>query len=235
MKASIFLATYNKGECLRNTLSSIVRQETSFPFEVCIVDDVSEKDPLPHIEEILQGKVDFTYKRLGKHVGGQFSQSICTEIMSPDSTVAVIQSCDVMYLQEDVLEELCLAIKPGFFSMATVKNIPVDPKMHSCYTEVDADTLGWDQVQGIDIYSGKDRPSRDWLFFLGGMTREDLFKIDFDYRCCDVVVQQRMKEQGMRPIFLDHVKAVHQLHPPAHMWPCSIVDRCEYWCSRKRV
>ena len=264
MKASILLATYNKNDCLPNTLYSIARQKVSFPFEVCIVDDISIVDPepivrkffymegesLPSDESWHEGYEPFDkywgagyakYQRLDKHVGGQFSQSLCCNMMDEDSDIVIIQSCDVMYLQDNTIQHLCDAVRPGYFTMAIVKNIAVKPNLYEDYDEeIEPILANWDQIsitanptQGINIYSGKDRPGGDWLFFLGAMTKEDLLKIDFDYRCCDVVVQQKIKERGMQPIFLDDIKAVHQKHPPADLWPCSIVDRCEYWCKRK--
>jgi glycosyltransferase involved in cell wall biosynthesis len=237
MKASILLATYNKNDCLRNALYSIVQQRAPFDFEVCIVDDVSEEDPLPIIREMFNGSgVTYIYERLEEHVGGQFSQSHCMELMSPDSTMGIVQSCDVMYLQDDLLERLCKPVRPGFFSMAGVKNVSIDFDAHLHYNKVvEGIESIWDSVRGSNIYSGIERPGGDWLLFLGAMTREDLLRIDFDYRCCDVVVQQKMREQGLKPVFLDDVRAVHQQHPPAHLWPCSIVDSCEYWCRRKQL
>ena len=252
MKASILLATYNKNDCLPNTLYSIARQKVSFPFEVCIVDDISIVDPEPIVRKFFDiegSKTYFSgkdsnssaltnahakYKKLYNHVGGQFSQSLCCDMMDKDTDIVIIQSCDVMYLQDNTIQRLCDTVKPGYFTMAIVKNIAVKPNLWEDYDEEIKPVLAnWDQTQGINIYSGKDRPGGDWLFFLGAMTKEDLLKIDFDYRCCDVVVQQKIKEHGMQPIFLEDVKAVHQKHPPADLWPCSIVDRCEYWCKRK--
>jgi len=235
MKASILLATYNKNSCLRNTLYSITRQKTDFPFEVCIVDDVSEEDPLPIIREMFQGSgIPYFYEQLPKHVGGQFSQSLCMGLMSPDSTIGIVQSCDVMYVQDDLLQRLCAPVRPRFFSMAGVKNILIDPEAYLYYNKVVDGVLSiWDSVKGVNIYSGINRPGGDWLLFLGAMTREDLLKIAFDYWSCDIVIQQKIKEKGLKPVFLDEVKAVHQQHPPAHLWPCSAVDRCEYWCRRK--
>ena len=231
MKASIFIATYNKRECLSNTLYSISQQVTTFPFEVCVIDDCSVDNPEALVKEFLP---DAKFKRLAKHVGLPWTQSYCCELMSPDTTVVVIQSADVMYLGTDVLQKLCDTVRPGWFSMATVKNIQVDPNLHKTSGWIDSgDIPGWDIVKGMDIYSGQDRPGGDWLLFLGALTKEDMYKIDFDYRCCDVVLQQRMKEEGLNPVFLSETKAIHQKHPPAHLWPCSIMDKCEYWCRRK--
>jgi len=234
MKAAILLATYNKLECLPNTFYSIKRQETSFPVEVCIVDDRSD---FPGPERFVQFFLpDAKYKRLEKHVGTQFSQSKCLELISDDTDIVIIQSCDVMYLQDDLIEKLCEGVTDGKFAMAGVKNVsvPID-YWRDRETGIQQLNQEYESTQGINIYSGTGRPSRDWLLFLGAMTVNDAYKIDFDFRCCDVVVQQRIREEGLQPIFRDDLHAIHQLHPPAHRWPCSIVDSCEYWCSRKGV
>ena len=234
MKVAVLLATFNKNDCLPNTLWSLSRQKTSFPVEVCIVDDCSDIDPKLIIEQFLPGA---KYKRLDKHVGTQFSQSRCLDMVSSDTDVVVIQSADVMCIQDDVLERLCKGLDgyaDGYFSMAQVRNISVPPD----YWRAPEDGFErlramYGAVQGTNIYSGSRRPSGDWLLFLGAMTKADAYKINFDYRCCDIVVQHRLKEEGVQPIFADYLWAIHQHHPWTHKWPCSIVDSCEYWCSRK--
>ncbi len=230
MKVSIFLATYEKNECLSNTLYSISRQKTTFPLEVCIVDDCSTVDPEPIVREFLP---DAKYVRLEKHVGTQFSQSLCFQFMSPDTDIVIVQSVDVMYLGLNVLEEMCRLIELGKFVMPGVRNVmvPTDAYKDSGYDFSD----GYENAVGYDIYQGVDRPSKDWLLFLSALTKDDLVEIDFPNRCCDVCIQHKIKEVGLEPIFVKSVKGIHQKHPPAHMHPCSIVDSCEIWCARKVV
>lgn len=231
MKASILLATYNKDDCLPNTLYSISKQETTFPFETVIVDDVSLIDPEPTVRKFLP---DAEYLRLEKHVGTQFSQSRCFDFISPDSTVVVIQSCDVMYVDSKALDTICKLVVPGEFVLPEVKNVSVLPTMFESFDEsISALMESYEAVEGSDIYQGINRPKGDWLMFLGAVGKDDAMKIDFHNRCCDIAVQRRIMEVGFKPLFVNEVKAVHQKHSPADRWPCSIVDSCEYWCARK--
>lgn len=237
MKASILLATYNKEACLPNTLRSIALQKTSFPFEVLVTDDCSLISPQQIVKTYLP---EAKFYRYPHHAGFVFSQGRGMTDMDPDSDIVVIQSCDVMYLSENVLEELCTSVTPGHFAMAHVRNVDV-----AGMTLFKSAPLGWHlpgiihlrnkflETKGTNIYSGTQRPSGDWLLFLGAMRTEDAFRIGFHENCCDVVVQQKIKENGLKPIFRDDVFAVHQHHPWAHRWPCPVINQCSYWCSRK--
>lgn len=233
MKAAIFMSTYNKNESLANALYTISRQKTNFPFEVCIVDDGSDVSPEPIIRKFLP---DAKYKALGR-IGFVAAGGKSFDLVSDDVDVIVVQSAEVMYLQDDLVERLCLAVEPKKFTVAHVKNITVDSFMYKYFDDLNNGRSGllgqWEGTSGIDVYSGSDRPGGDWLLFLGAMRREDLELVGFRNRCCDVVIQQKMKEHGLTPIFMDDLKAIHQKHPPAHGWPCRLVDQCPYWCLRK--
>lgn len=231
---SIFLANHNKTEALRYTLISLARQKASFPFEVCLVDDGSERDPLPFIEDVTRD-LDFKYRRYTPGIGFPLSQGRCIELANPEANIIVVQSVDVLYLGTDTLERLVAPVEPGRFTLAGVKNIQVNPGSFATFEKF-ANSVNciWNAVKGIHVYSGSDRPGGDWLFFLGALTRGDFFRIRFPENGCDVVVQHRLKETGMKPVFLDDVRAVHQWHVPNHLFPCPIMDKCEYTCGRKR-
>lgn len=233
MKAAIFMSIYNKNEPLPNVLYTISRQKTSFPFEVCIVDDGSDVSPEPIVRKFLP---DVRFKSLGR-IGFVSAYGKSFDLVSDDVDVIVVQSAEVMYLQDDLIERLCLAVKSKRFTMAHVKNVEVDPFAYKYFDDPNNGRAGlvsrWEETGGIDVYSGSDRPGGDWLLFLGAMRREDLELTGFRTRACDIVMQHKMKEHGLTPIFMDDLKAIHQKHPPAHGWPCHLVDQCEYWCIRK--
>jgi len=233
MKASVFMTIYNKNDCLPNTLYSISKQEVSFPLEVCIVDDGSDVDPEPIIRKFLP---EAKYKRLGR-VPFVYTLGKCLGMMDSDSDIIIVQGADVMCLQKDVYERLCLSVQPQRPVFAEVRNVSVGSEV---YKDFERNALclpylmeQYNQVPREDIYSGSGRPGGDWLFFLGAMKKEDWISVGLETRCCDVVTLHRMRESGFEAIFLDHLKAVHQKHPPAHGWPCPLVDTCEYWCMRK--
>lgn len=241
MKVAVLLATYNKQACLPNTLKSISAQETDHEIQVVVVDDGSLIDPKPIVDQFYPGAV---YKRFKDRISFVFSQGHGMQLMDTDTDVVVIQSCDVMYMTPKVIDALVSRVAPDVFTLAHVRNVPVDgiecfgpepvdgrwrfntPGMNELFNR-------WNLTTGTNIYSGSLRPSGDWLFFLGAIRMDDAFRIGFHQNGCDVVVQHRLKELKFRPVFMDDVPATHQHHPWAHKWPCPILSSCEYHCSRK--
>lgn len=217
-KASIFLATYNKGLCLYNTLKSIALQETTFPFEVCIVDDHSDIDPKPIIEELLE-PVSYTYMRLKEHVGFKHSQSICLDLMSKDSDAIVLQSCDVIHSSKDTVQRLCSPLTSGTFTMAEVRNIQVVPYLHSIFEDRIGEYLTQEamdeQPPGTQIYySGTKQPNprKRWYFFLGAILKEDLLRTTYRNNCYDVELSNELHRLGFNVLYLDDVVGIHQRH-----------------------
>ena len=95
MKASIFIAAHNKRVPMSNVIHSISIQKTSFPFEVCFVDDGS--DPNEECLSILDHKLHhdmWKYCRILKNVGCGKSQIECLSMMAPDSEAIILQSAD---------------------------------------------------------------------------------------------------------------------------------------------
>jgi len=240
MKVSVIMATWNKHKYLPNSLYSLSRQKTSFPFEICILDDHSNIDPEPIVKQFLPG---VKYKRLDEHSGFMFSQGKCLSLTSPDSDVILIQSDDIIYTQDNSIELICNSVKPKNISLAEVVDMPVPYDLLENFDNNIKSILSkWDsykRVESIDIdgipynlnplYSGRNYPS--WLFFLGAISRKDLEFLEFAKINCDAIIGPKMKQNGF-VVNYPPVKAIHQRHPKS-VYPCPIVDSCTYHCIRK--
>jgi len=225
MKASICFATCNKNDCLANTLYSISRQKTSFDFEVCIVDDHSDLDPWPIIKEFLPNA---KYKRLEQKAIGFQAPNVCLDLVSPDSDIVILQSCDVLYINDNVVEELCRHVKPKNVFFAEIAEIETPTDMYKNFDQWTQDLLNrWPEVPL--------RIARNalhyWLFFLGAIMKSDLDVLNYRENCCDAIMSPKMKAHGFDAYVLTYIKGVHQKHPKA-LADCHMVEQCEYYCAR---
>ena len=230
--ASIFIAVHNKMGALANTLYSINRQKTTFPFEVCIVDDASDEWPYTLIVDMLPD-VPLKFVRLNHNVGCKKSQIECLSIMDKASKVIVLQSADVLYAQDDVLEKLVRNLEPMVATMAEVRNVEVPERLWADY-----DKLGYylddQRLHETLDYINKDPkqpergkysllhtvfseprqpdPDRRWYFFLGAIRKEDLLKTCFRTSCFDVDLSASLHQVGIKVKYVDAV-GIHQKHP----------------------
>lgn len=235
MKASILMSHFNKNECLPNTLHSISKQKASFPFEVCIVDDGSKVDPGPVIKKFLPYAKYQRYDHIGfeKILSKGF-----TTLIDPQSEIVIIQSCDIVYTQPFIVEELCKNLKPHSIAMAEVKCLPIKLDMYKNFdVEINNYLTNWNNIKGA-YYSGSKRPPNkgyiDYIFFLAAMFKKDLYKyVRYDVCDCDCVVNYNIKYHKIIPIFLDNLKGIHQLHKRNKYPGCSLLKTCNISCRRK--
>ncbi len=230
MKVSLFMSTYNKNSVLPNTLYSISRQKTTFPLEVCVVDDCSDIDPEPIIKGFLP---DVKYRRLSEHIGPQFAKNQCLDLMSPDTDVVILQSCDVIQAHPFTVEELCKHVGDKTITLAEVIDIRTNILLFQNFDfEVQHMLDNWERyITYSTTQVGRKRPN-EWLFFLGAIRREDLESIGYGDNSCDAVLHQTMRHREFnRPTLLAYVKGIHQCHPKT-WYICPLVETCEFYCSR---
>lgn len=227
-KASIFMATFNKGKYLPNVLYSISNQKTTFPFEVCIVDDYSSVDPERLIRKYLGPNVELKYKRLTQNVGGRFARNICLDMMDPEANVAIITSCDVIYCQPFLLEELCQNVSEGIFTMPEVIDIEMPIGMLLPRSAMNRLLERWEagNYDHATVYAGSRKEHKEYYFFLGAIMVDDLIKTGYRENSCDQIMDAKIKELGFEVKYLDHLKAIHQ-HHEWERHPCRDVDCCE--------
>lgn len=237
MKVAICIATHNKDEALNNVFYSISRQKTSFPFEVVIVDDASEditglmEAGARHLEaKGVPHKVMF----LSRNVGCGRSQAFCLDLLSEGVDTIVLQSADVLYASDDVLEKLCRATYPGRFALAEVRNVLVDPELWRSWDKnlpyhleferqmetlhhINADKRqprnGSYTIQHTFFSGpGQPRPLERFYFFLGAIRKDDLLDTCFATNCMDKAISNDLHRLGKQCVYVD-VVGLHQRHP----------------------
>lgn len=236
------MATYNKNKILPNTLYSIARQKTSFPLEICIIDDHSNVDPEPIIKKFLpQSK----YRRLGKNVGQQ-SKSLCLDMVSKDSEIVIPINADVIISDPFGIKKLCEHVKYKQIALAEVINVFVDSSLYSNANKFNEfiDTIddNWASYLKPKIIKGEfpDNCSyvsrfvpHRWLFFLGAISRENIEEVGYKENSCDAVLAPKMKAMGFKAHLLIHVHGIHQRHKKV-IYPCPLEKTCKFYCSRTK-
>jgi len=230
-KASVCMSIYNKNDVLPNVLYSLSQQKTTFPFEVCIVDDHSDEDPYPIIEEFLVSKgIPVKYQRLDQYEGFMVAYDLVLNMPSEGYNCMVLQSADVIYLEDDIIEQLCNNLSPHFFTMLEVQNLAISKDFYLNFEENKNFVLqNWNNYTQLRrqllYYEGVKRETT-WFFFLGAILKEDLKE---NYAVCDMLFNKNLHENRMVPIFINS-HAVHQNH--RHLqYECPLIKSCGI-CSR---
>lgn len=232
MQASILMSTFNKRDILPNVLEGIKRQEAPFDWECIVIDDASRIKP----DRIIKN-YPFTYLPLTMHEGGRFAMAKGLELMNPTTEVVVLTSCDVIWLQPNILKELVNGVFNKQPTFAEVINYPVSYRLNDWDAWAKESLTTWDKMpNGPMIYSGSRRPDGYWFFFLSAILKDDLLSLGFNQCGCDYMMDRKMRENGFKPKYLDHLKAIHQ----AHEWiqhPCREVDKCFYgsFCKARGI
>jgi glycosyltransferase involved in cell wall biosynthesis len=224
MNVSIITSTWNKEECLPNTLTSVTWQKTNHNLEWCIVDDGSIIDPHPLLVKYC-GNILLRYKRL-PHVGFKFAQFNALDLISPNTEAIILQSCDTLYASPNLIQDMIDSLKPGIAVLPNVRSIPVQPDLF-CHPEkleyyLSDDRLkdDWTHVYPDDFLStgeplffqGNNANLDNWLFFLGAILLDDLLnRTCWKSDCSDVIVSNSMHESGMQVQYIDGM-GIHQRH-----------------------
>ncbi|MCK9596717.1 glycosyltransferase [Candidatus Pacearchaeota archaeon] len=242
-KVSVFMATWNKNNQLPNALYSLARQKTNFDFDVCIIDDHSNVNPEPIIRKFFPHA---RYKRLPKNEGVTLSHGHCFDVMDKNTDIVVLQSSDVIYTEDHILQRIVDNTDSKQITMTEVIDIPIDDNMYLNFdSNIEKYINNWDNYKVyVDVvltngllcknsstfYTGA--PYHSWLFFCGGILADDLRSIRIEHNACDATLHQLMKEKNFKAILLNDCKVIHQRHPKT-MYECKIIDTCPYHCIRK--
>jgi len=217
MKAAIYMATYNKNDCLSNTLYSIARQKVPFPYEVCIIDDHSDIDPEPIIKKIIP---DAKYKRFSSQQGFDVVTKHVLDLVSDDVDIMIMQSSDVMHYGLDTIERLCTGVSKKIICMATVRN--TDPS-HDAYKNFEV------QLPKIfDQYNHgafRSAPGKNY-FFLGSIRREDYESLGCVTKpYCDIMLERDLAAGKFKFSHPEGIVGFHQAHICTTI-PCTRLDTC---------
>lgn len=210
MKASIILATYNKNEVLHNTMMGLSKQNISFPYEVCIVDDGSDISPEGIIRKYIPDDI-LKFKRFEKNVGPINAKQHSYKMASEDSDILVTMACDIIPLDYDCIERLCKGIGEKIFTIAEVNTMEVDPNMYTRWdSEVEKMKGGFSGMHPyLNVYCGSLKPGR-WYIFLGAFRREDAEDVNL-FGLKDVSYRKNLNKGRYQSVF-PMVRAMHQMH-----------------------
>jgi len=228
MKATIFMATYNKNDILPNTLFSIIRQKSSIPYEVCIIDDHSYIDPEPIIRKFIP---DAKYKRLNKRHGPDVIHSFALELASNDSNILIRQSADVMHGSIDTIEKLCKGVGKKKICMAMVANTKPPLNMYKNFEKHLPSLIKQHRKGRKRSKHGKSQ--KNYYFFLGAIRRIDYESL----KCtnephCDVMLSEELFKSKFTTNYPQKLIGFHQQHPQS-LAPCSRHETCLRTCFTK--
>lgn len=226
MKATIYMATYNKNDVLPNTLYSIARQEVSFPYEVCIIDDHSDVDPEPIIRKFIP---DAKYKRFDNQQGFDVVTAHALDMASDDADILIMQSADVMHYSKDSIERLCNGVAKKVICMAEVHNTHPPVDMYKDFEKQLPKILF--QWQAGEVRS---RPGK-YYFFLGAIKRADYESLSCVKKPhCDVILKDELKKAGIKENYPPGLIGFHQHHSTSTI-PCTSLGTCKHKvCSLRR-
>jgi glycosyltransferase involved in cell wall biosynthesis len=228
----IFIAIHNKTSCLPNTFESINRQRTRDNVTVYIVDDGSD-DPGEIVDVINNHlRVPYFLMTLSKNIGFAKSQSKCLDLVDSSVNVIILQSCDVLYGDDYLLQRMVDELRPGMAVMPEVRNVAVPPdlwkdwdiayylqeeRLYETLRAINKDpkqpNMGEYGLQHT-IFAGPRQPAPDrrLYFFLGAILREDLDRTCFATTCGDVALAKSMISKGIQVKYVEGI-GLHQKHP----------------------
>lgn len=227
MNAAILICLYNKNECLPNTLKGLSIQKTTFPWKVIVLNDMSPEDPRPILEKHYPTA---EYYELDKRYGGRVTRSKFFDYIDDSVDTLLWLSADVIMLQDNIVQELCSRTEKKKFTLGYVKNHEVLPTVHETFDFFRNQILDmWDILpEGRKVYSGRKRPDGGWYLFMGAIRKDDAITAGMrDTGCCDAIVHEYMKNNGLSPTYCDDLKGIHQYHPYVQH-TCLAIGSCEY-------
>jgi len=209
MKCSICIATYDRPELLKNTLTSIFQQVVSLPYEVIVVDDGSPGDGTRKVCGEFPGVNYIRIEREPSYRNPAIARNVAYR--AAKGTILICQSDDVIHHSPRCIDHLCSDLRPGYFLLATVINVDKQGQMVS-------DPKGRGYGDKLQVYVSPQR--RRPLFFLGSLYRTDLYTVggnDEEFtapsaedRWFALCLTQGL---GLRPIYSRSIIGHHQMHP----------------------
>lgn len=230
MKASLIIAHYEKYSELPNTLCGLLSELDRRDVETIFIDDASLYDPKPVVAKILSSaKAPWKYERLEKRLGSRRSRGYGVSLMDPTSEIVLTLSSDIILVSPGIIEAMINSVEDGYVALPEVKNMPV---AECAWENIDffkkTVLTNWNMYAGGKaIYQGPSRPDGRLFLFCAALTKKTALELGFDGLSCDLAFSEKMKSFGVKPIWLDSFKAVHQMHPWVQH-PCADLGACRF-------
>jgi len=220
IKASILIAAYEKEEELANVFTSISKQKTNFDFEVCFVDDCSYINTQP----IYNSYLNIPNKkgiRLKQHIGNRMADTssisgfknsyhLAYDLAAPESEIFIVQSADVIWGQDNLLQELVDGSKNMEIPTCRVMNMRIEPDLHLHWEEGIKRWTDFANGEGKNLeYQGRSREVVAWLV---PFTRECMNKMNYKINCGEYHITNSPIHFGYKHVYRDDLLAFHQFH-----------------------
>ncbi|MCK9596709.1 glycosyltransferase family 2 protein [Candidatus Pacearchaeota archaeon] len=224
------MPTYNKEKLLPYVLYSLTKQKTDFEYQLCIVDDNSTIDPESIIKSYFH---NVKYKRLDQHYSFDTMMSFIVDFVPEDTDIIVMQSADVVYMSDNILQTLVDNCLPDQASFCTVANVNKEltekaNNVNNFYGWLKLVNEDW-QINPPTIRSGKVAIQN--YFFLGAIRKKDMELLDDIKRpWCDIMLHYNMANYGIKAIYPDNIYGAHLWHEPSLVM-CQNMDHCNLVCK----
>ena len=217
IKASILISSYEKENELPNVFYSISRQKTNFDFEVCFVDDCSYIDPKSIYDKYLKvpNKKGVRFKQhVGCRGGGtnpRFgfinSMGYAYKMRDPESKLMILQSSDVMWTQDDILQKLVDGSKDKIIPAPHVKNMMVPSNLHEDWDN-QIETIK-KKSESAGEYQG---PTREVVAWLVPLPVEILEATSYIRNQGEYHITKCAMARGYKHVHRPDMLAIHQAH-----------------------
>ena len=228
---AICMQTFNKNDVLPNVFYSIARQKPPFPYIVCLTDDGSDIDPESLLREFFPN--NYKYQRISKKgpSGPDVAFGRTLDIVPPDVDVVILQSADVVHVEEYTIEDLVDNVDKKVPAFAQVSNAKVPNDM---YLDFDKGIKNIFEEWKVVDPMRRTGYNKGWYFFLGAILRSDAEELGFGKPLCDVQLQQKLWDGGYKPNFLEDLKGIHAIHPDSWIMCDGIRNNnCKFKCKLK--
>ncbi len=237
IRASVLVTSYNKNDVLPNVFHSISRQRTDFEFEVCFLDDCSLVDPRSIYDEHLRVEHKKGV-RLHQHIGNRGNQhcfprhpeftssyGMTFQMADEQSEVIVVQSADVVWTQDDILQKFVDGMEENHIQICCVKNLQVDldlwqdfeTRVRPLIERSPKDCSYQGTCRGPLSPEGR---TQEWYDFLMPFYRKDMVgRLQYVYDNRDTTLNAHLQKH-YTPDFRDDIVGIHQAHSPL---PCTFV------------
>ena len=230
-----------KRKSLFNALRGISIQKTPYNFELCVIDDYSQKDIKGIINDFFKKYPHPNLKRIAvaslkKKGGFTKAPAQAINIVSPESQKMFILASDCVLLKENSIYEICNRVGPKKVVYSEVAEVVLPFDFYLNFDKAAQEVINdWENhLFTKPAMVSRRYPAQSWLFFSGAALKKDLFSIDYDKISCDAVLWQKMMPSGFEAEILTYIPTAHQAHKRS-AYPCPRVLQCPYHCSRTRA
>ena len=159
--------------------------------------------------------------------GFKNSYHIAYDLASKDSEIFIVQSADVIWGSDNLLQELVDGCKDKEIPVCRVMNMKVEPDLHLHWDEGIKKWIDFANGEGKNLeYQGKSREVVAWLV---PFTRECMDKMNYKINTGEYHITNSPKHYGYKHIHRDELLAFHQCHRPIPSASVNNIENLVNW------